>query len=386
MDAAEVLKFLAFWDESGTVAGRLCVLNSFYEREFQNIALKSITGRYRDREVDAKCCSAAMRGDLPALQYFHENGYSWDGWTCCYASSNGHLDCLRYAHEKGCEWDSIWIGECCREAAKYGHLDCLRYAYENGAYLEPQAASMAARFGRVDCFRYCLANCKSRVDLDTASENAAERGNLDGLRVAHELGGSLCDVCRTIAFNGYMATQYNDPLSFYGDPKDYWMCMMYAHEHGAPWDKHTSQWCASNIDHLKYVIENGCPLNEETCRMAARSGSLDCLKYAHEIGCSWNEETCRDAAEFGSLACLKYAHENGCSWNVDTFQRALAMGNIDCLTYAHENDCPCDAGFFAEPLHTHVRFKGLSAYEVCLNYLREKGYPCDGDFSDVWVD
>jgi hypothetical protein len=39
---------------------------------------------------------------------------------------------------------------------------------------------------------------------------------------------------------------------------------------------------------------------------------LECLKYLHENGCPWDEETCYVAALSGHLECLKYAQENGC--------------------------------------------------------------------------
>ena len=62
--------------------------------------------------------------------------------------------------------------------------------------------------------------------------------------------------------------------------------------------------------------------------------NLICLKYAHENGCPWNEDTCKVAAISGNLDCLKYAHENGCPWNEDTYRAAAISDNLDCLKYA----------------------------------------------------
>ena len=66
----------------------------------------------------------------------------------------------------------------------------------------------------------------------------------------------------------------------------------------------------------------------------------------------WNEGTCSDAA-FNRLECLKYLHENGCPWDGETCSYAVKMdllrcrwdevpsnGRLKCLQYANENGCP----------------------------------------------
>ena len=69
------------------------------------------------------------------------------------------------------------------------------------------------------------------------------------------------------------------------------------------------------MDVLKWLREEGCPWEEETCSEAAKGGHLNVLKYAHENGCPWNEETCMYAAEEGHLHVLKYAVKHRCSWD-----------------------------------------------------------------------
>ena len=91
---------------------------------------------------------------------------------------------------------------------------------------------------------------------------------------------------------------------------------------------------------LKYLHNNGCPWDEETCTYAVENGNLECLKYAHENGCPWDEGTCMYAALKGHLECLKYAHENGCPWDKYTYIYAERNGYSDCLEYARENGCP----------------------------------------------
>jgi len=96
----------------------------------------------------------------------------------------------------------------------------------------------------------------------------------------------------------------------------------------------------NHLNCLKYAHENGCPWDENTCKVAAKYGHLDCLKYLHENGCPWNKYACASAAEDGHLDCLKYLHENDCPWDKMTCQLAAKNDHLDCLRYAQENGCP----------------------------------------------
>lgn len=47
------------------------------------------------------CLIAAERGDLPMLQYAHEQGCPWSRKVCRAAARRGDLQMLKYAHEQG---------------------------------------------------------------------------------------------------------------------------------------------------------------------------------------------------------------------------------------------------------------------------------------------
>ena len=63
---------------------------------------------------------------------------------------------------------------------------------------------------------------------------------------------------------------------------------------------------------------------------------------------------CTHAALNGHLPALKYLHENGCPWNPDTCWYAAQDGRWDCLQYAVDNKCP-DWKIFAETFAKHLR-------------------------------
>ena len=93
----------------------------------------------------------------------------------------------------------------------------------------------------------------------------------------------------------------------------------------------------SNLNLLKYLYENGCPMNDCSCSIAASSGSLECLKYAYEHGYSLSKDVCSKAVQNKHLECLKYAHKNGCL--LDEYLCSISAENkdLECLKYAYEN-------------------------------------------------
>jgi len=54
------------------------------------------------------------------------------------------------------------------------------------------------------------------------------------------------------------------------------------------------------------------------------------------------------------LPALKYLRENGCPWNSDTCGCAAKHERWDCLQYAVDNKCP-DWEFFAKVHAEHLR-------------------------------
>jgi len=42
---------------------------------------------------------------------------------------------------------------------------------------------------------------------------------------------------------------------------------------------------------------------------------LECLKYLYENGCPWNKNSCERASFNGHIEVLKYLLEKGCPWD-----------------------------------------------------------------------
>jgi hypothetical protein len=76
------------FDFYAAINGHLNILQYFVDRDL-------VKSNYA-------CARAAEKGQLEALKFLHENGWSWEARTLEYARKNGHWDCYNYAKEHGC--------------------------------------------------------------------------------------------------------------------------------------------------------------------------------------------------------------------------------------------------------------------------------------------
>jgi hypothetical protein len=76
----------------------------------------------------------------------------------------------------------------------------------------------------------------------------------------------------------------------------------------------TMQFAAShgNLENLKWLKKQGCPLCEKTFARAASHGNLENMKWLKKQDCPWTKWTFARAAEHGNLENLKWLKEQGC--------------------------------------------------------------------------
>ncbi len=146
------------------------------------------------------------------------------------------------------------------------------------------------------------------------------------------------------------------------------------------WTPHIYRKAAEmqSAEELMYVHDVlGLPWDADTCKVAARRGSIDCLSYAHASGCPWDESSCELAALEGNLPCLAYAHEHGSEWSTHTLHYAARRGHLECLKYAHTHGCPYNASGPVTLTRDDFRPLYLTTQAVlsyrmpCLAYVRE---------------
>lgn len=71
---------------------------------------------------------------------------------------------------------------------------------------------------------------------------------------------------------------------------------------------------------------------------AAALGNLNVLKHLRVF----SSTVLFFAANGGHLECVKWLIENGCPWDWDTCAGAVAGGNLDVVRYLHSQHCPWD--------------------------------------------
>lgn len=120
-----------------------------------------------------------------------------------------------------------------------------------------------------------------------------------------------------------------------------------------------------NLEMIQYLLDINCPKSNYVCEYAAAGGHLKCLIFLHENNFLWCENTCSSAAEKGHLHCLEYAHNNGCSWDAYTCSSAASYGHLDCLIYAYEHGCEIDIWIYNNAKkYNHTN---------CLDWLEKEG-------------
>lgn len=289
---------------------------------------------------------AAESGKLDFLRFGHENGAPWDNALSC-AVMYRSLPCVKYALENGCPGIDCAV----RVAAQCDHISMLKLLldFDNGATLFPKLASYAAR-SSIRCLRFVH---ERGYHMDsTVLEEAGRRGSLECLQYAREHG---CEWTEEVA---RLAVECGTVE-----------CFQIAEQDGCPLPPGLVELAArrERIEHLKYffahnperslqvslaaaghemdrslrfVHSQGCPVDIDVMRRAARTGGLSSLDYLHkEVQIPWDESVTAAGATGGHMVIMRYLHENGCPWDSNTCRAAALAGTLDCLKYACQNGC-----------------------------------------------
>ena len=125
-----------------------------------------------------------------------------------------------------------------------------------------------------------------------------------------------------------------------------------------------------NLEMVKYCVANECPVDEWTCKCAARYGHLECLKYLHEEAkAPWDSHTAEWAAQNGHLHILEYLVERKYDqFSEHACQFAAMCGHLDCLKCLH--------GTAKVPLNDFAVRGAHERYQTeCLQYLLDNNCP-----------
>lgn len=131
------------------------------------------------------CYAAARHGRIDALLWLRdEAGCAWDAAASAGSARGGHLDALRRmrARQTPCPWDA----ETCAQAAEHGHVHVLCWAVGAGCPVDGAACDRAAAAGQLEALGWAIG---AGLPLGASACVAAARaGRLDVLALLHRSG------------------------------------------------------------------------------------------------------------------------------------------------------------------------------------------------------
>lgn len=267
---------------------------------------------------------AIMHQNLDMIKLLHENYCPKDKEVCHWAAEVGNLEILQWLKDHDYK-----LGEICDIAAEKNHLNVLQWAKENGCSLSDNICIYAAENNNLDMLQWARENeCpwNNKVCI-----RAAAKSHFEILKWAITNGCPVNNskICSIVAGLGE-----SDLIQ--------WL-----HYAGCPWDVSTciEAACSGHFEILKWVIENGCPVNNPSiCTIIAEHGNLELLKWLRHRNCPWDVHTCIIAACHSHHEMLKWAIENGCPSDNPNICSYVAMSKkFELLKWLHHVGCPWDA-------------------------------------------
>lgn len=265
----------------------------------------------QEKESLSRACAAAARsGHVHILDYIHEHGGLLTEHVMASAFSGGNLECLEYLRKAGLFKEivnrtlvvenAVASNEMLQSKPKFrtvggwgeerflyvSTLFVLQYALALGCIVSPFLLQSAASTGNLEILRF-VRSSSSLWDEELAGMmwNAVISGQLRVIEYLHEQGCALTiEVTEGAARGGFVD------------------CLRYVCEHGGPYNEYIMSCATDTLDCLKYLHGIGCPWDATTTHNAAgcenqeylglpSSVSLESLKYAVENGCPVSEET-----------------------------------------------------------------------------------------------
>lgn len=265
------------------------------------------------------------------MQWMLDRGLVWDVQECLMTAITSYGGVDRWIIDAAP--DCPRLAKFCLRAATHQRHEILEYMLARGFPWDPVAG------------RALLPQCSGRCLVVLA------RAGLVGPGPWPE----SADMCAAVAGDRY-----------YGDDNVDDIRLFYALGHHADARSTAAAAGVGFIKVLRWLVEQGCPVDSHALVMAARSGRVDCLRYLCEMGYACNSDTYQACVEGGSVACVTYLDQIGCRRSVNAALSVARSGRADMLRYLHQTGAPL------HPIMCTEAVKGGNV--ACLRYLRGRGY------------
>lgn len=112
---------------------------------------------------------------------------------------------------------------------------------------------------------------------------------------------------------------------------------------GCPWGVSVSNAASNSTELVKWLVENGCPMDYTICSGAASLGLMDVLVSAIDRGFGVDSYTFSAAAKKGNIHIMEFLLSIKCPWISYTSECAALNGQLEALKWLMENGCPFES-------------------------------------------
>jgi hypothetical protein len=108
------------------------------------------------------------------------------------------------------------------------------------------------------------------------------------------------------------------------------------------------------LECLKWLIKNGCWLDDSSFNIAVETGNMHIIKFIydkclHDLSLPfWNSLTCNIAAKKGYFLILKWLRKKLCPWNINIVISAIENNHYDIVKWSIENGCEINRSLYLQ--------------------------------------
>lgn len=167
----------------------------------------------------------------------------------------------------------------------------------------------------IDMLKYAFNNGLETTESRT--KDCALLGRLDLLKVCIQFG---CPYGVNVSNSASKHSHIVKWLTENGCPMDYTIC--------------TGAASYGNVELLIMAVDQGYNVDSYTFLAAAKNGQKKMMEWLYSVECPWIEYMCECTAERGQLEALKWLVQNGCPFHYASVYRAsLKNGHSDIVEW-----------------------------------------------------
>ena len=299
--------------------------------------LKLDRNNYDADNADFAMRGAAESGSVHILEWMELNNYKFNEWTSARAVKGNQFVTLKWLNKHGCLVDDL----CVRYSAKTGNIKILEWLLnKKKGEVNWNVAYDTSCKGHIDVIKFLYK--KNIIKKNEAIYyGASQGGHVNILEWVFKKNNDfeICEdkceeACEGASFGGHIHILEWFKRNNLFDNK--WTCLCDEAVNGG------------NFRCLKWLVENGCPLDEKVCDGAIRKGNVEMVEWLFAKGYKFDMKRAYiSVAENGFLDMLKWLVGKGYKMSFSISRGAAEGGHLELLQWAVANGCPMDMGLIS---------------------------------------